>query len=215
MSFPLPFPCFCGTSLPPFIPTAPCRHSHPSPSLNYRNGWIGDLFEDTIEPITSSAPYESCEGNHEQAGWGEGGGGFAHYTNRFAVVGGDNTSQDPTPSLPQLYPMPGVNNHWYSYTVGLVHFVATSTEAYFFYPGESLQYAWLEKDLEAVNRSVTPWVVVYGHRSIYCSCDSDCDGDASVVRNGPKGDGVYGMEGLLNKYKVDLWVNGHEHVSQK
>jgi hypothetical protein len=155
--------------------------------------------------------YETCEGNHEQAGWGEGG-GFAHYTNRMAVVAGDGSSEDPSPLLPTLYPLPGVNNHWYSYTVGLVHFAAVSTEAYFFYPGESLQYAWLEADLATVNRSLTPWVVVYGHRSIYCSCDSDCDGDAEVLRLGPKGDGVFGLEALLNKHKVDLWINGHEHV---
>ena len=33
--------------------------------------------------------------------------------------------------------------------------------------------------------SQVPWVVVHGHRSIYCSCDGDCDGAATLVRSGP------------------------------
>lgn len=141
------------------------------------------------------------EGNHE------GGGSFAHYSNRFAVFAGDNTSGS---SPAGVYPT-GWNNHWYSYSVGLVHIVSVSTEAYFFYNGEAAQYAWLEADLAAVNRTQTPWVIVYGHRSIYCSCDGDCDGAATTVRLGPKGDGTYGMEAMFKKHAVDMWINGHEH----
>lgn len=127
-----------------------------------------------------------------------------HYANRFAVFAGDNSS-GATPSIPGLDPQnPQWNNHWYSYNVGLVHFVAMSSEAYFSYAGKEIQYAWIDADLSAVNRSVTPWVVVYGHRSVYCSCDSDCDGAADALR-----DGKFGMEGLLNRHKVDLWLNAH------
>ena len=53
-----------------------------------------------------------------------------------------------------------------------------------------------------------------GHRSIYCSCDSDCDDDAVKLRTGLKqADGTYkfGLESLLNQYGVDMWFNGHEH----
>ena len=73
------------------------------------------------------------------------------------------------------------------------------------------QYEYLDAQLAAVDRAATPWVVVYGHRSIYCSCDGDCDAAATAVRLGPKGDGVYGMETLFAKHKVDLFINGHEH----
>ncbi len=59
-----------------------------------------------------------------------------------------------------------------------------------------------------MDRAATPWVIVYGHRSIYCSCDGDCDGAATAVRLGPKGNGQYGMEAILNKHKVDMWING-------
>ena len=159
----------------------------------------GDNFETMIEPMTSRAPYMGCEGNHE------GSNGFAQYSNRFAVFAMDNSSS-PLPSTPGLSPTPW-NAHFFSYNVGLVHIVAMSTEAYFSYPGAvAAQYAFMDADLAAVDRTVTPWVIVFGHRSIYCSCDSDCDSAATTVR-----EGAMGMENLLNKHKVDLWINGHEH----
>ena len=45
-----------------------------------------------------------------------------------------------------------------------------------------------------------------GHRSVYCSCDKDCDGDAAKIR-----EGKYGLEAIFMKYGVDFWINGHEH----
>lgn len=142
-------------------------------------------------------PSLSCEGNHEGAN------GFAQYSNRFAVFASDNTSAPA--NIKSLSPTPW-NNHWYSYNIGPVHFVAMSTEAYFFYAGAAAQFAWMDADLSAVNRTQTPWVIVYGHRSIYCSCDSDCDSAATTVREGP-----YGLEELFKKHSIDLWINGHEH----
>ena len=35
-------------------------------------------------------------------------------------------------------------------------------------PG-SRQYVWLENDLKNVDRTKTPWVVLGGHRPMYCS----------------------------------------------
>ena len=44
-----------------------------------------------------------------------------------------------------------------------------------------------------------------GHRSIYCSCDSDCDAAAALIRVGP-----FGLEELFMDQGVDLFLNGHE-----
>ena len=33
----------------------------------------------------------------------------------------------------------------------------------------SRQYKWIEQDLKNVNRSLTPWVVIVGHRAMYSS----------------------------------------------
>lgn len=74
-------------------------------------------------------------------------------------------------------------------------------------------YAWLEQDLKKAqeNRKNVPWIVVHGHRSVYCSCDGDCDTSAQVLQKGPYLNGTYGIEDLLFKYGVDFFINGHEH----
>lgn len=47
-------------------------------------------------------------------------------------------------------------------------------QAYFYFGEHGLdlvpeQYAWLEADLAAVDRSVTPWIIAMSHRPMYCS----------------------------------------------
>ena len=89
------------------------------------------------------------------------------------------------------------NNWWYSWDDGLVHYVAISTEVYFGVPGVGAsgpigsvkkQFEWLKADLRAANanRDNVPWIVVHGHRSVYCSCDDDCDGAAKTLHNAHK-----------------------------
>lgn len=58
-----------------------------------------------------------------------------------------------------------VDSMWHSFNAGPVHVVMFSSEAYFWLSAHGLpmvaqQYAWLEADLAAVDRSVTPWVIV-------------------------------------------------------
>ncbi len=147
-----------------------------------------------------------CPGNHEYAE------DFAQYTHRFRVFVGDNPSSGQLPTNVSGLAGGLPNNHFYSWEMGSgtpsgVHIVSLSTEAYFFYNLTAAQYAWLDQDLAGVDRSKTPWVIVYGHRSIYCSCDSDCDDAATDVRDGP-----YGLEAIFNKYKVDIWINGEWNV---
>jgi len=50
---------------------------------------------------------------------------------------------------------------------------------------------------------VAPWVIVQGHRSMYCSCDGDCDSAAKTVRDD--------LEEMFMDYGVDFFINGHEH----
>lgn len=49
----------------------------------------------------------------------------------------------------------------------MVHFIMMSTEHDF--SPESPQYTWLEKDLKSVDRTKTPWIIIGGHRAMYCS----------------------------------------------
>lgn len=99
--------------------------------------------------------------------------------------------------------------------MGIVHFVTVATEIY--WDNQELidqQLAWLKEDLEEANknRTVAPWIIVNGHKSMYCSCDEDCDNDAARLRTGyPVGSSSNGIEQLMYDYGVDLFLNGHEH----
>ena len=53
---------------------------------------------------------------------------------------------------------------WYSFNYGTVHITHLSTEHDFF-PG-SPQYEWMISDFAAVDRSVTPWLILAGHRCV-------------------------------------------------
>ncbi|KAL7941880.1 Metallo-dependent phosphatase-like protein [Trichoderma barbatum] len=60
-----------------------------------------------------------------------------------------------------------------------------------------------EADLASVDRSVTPWVIVAGHRPWYSTGGSGCAPCQAA------------FEGLFYKYGVDLGVFGHVHNSQR
>jgi len=70
-------------------------------------------------------------------------------------------------------------------------------------PNQQLQF--LEADLASVDRSVTPWVVVGGHRPWYTT------GDAST----PCAPCQAAFESMMYKYGVDLAIFGHVHNSQR
>lgn len=92
---------------------------------------------------------------------------------------------------------------WYSYDSGLVHTTVISSE-HDLSPG-SRQYKWLKSDLSAVNRTLTPWLVVELHRPLYLNVD--CYGQNAV------GIGMrYEFEDLLKDFEVDLVLSGHWHA---
>ena len=156
-------------------------------------GEVGAAFMNDIQNMSSTTPYHVSVGNHEAAN------DYAHYTEFFrnmpTLTGSVTTDNGVAP-----------NNWFYSHNVGLVHFVALSTEIPFAHPElAAAQRAWLAADLAAanMNRSAAPWVIAHGHRSLYCSCDGDCDESATALRRE--------WEQLFYEHGVDLFINGHEH----
>eukprot|EP01060_Flectonema_neradi_P028170 TRINITY_DN378_c0_g1_i4.p1 TRINITY_DN378_c0_g1~~TRINITY_DN378_c0_g1_i4.p1 ORF type:complete len:544 (+),score=134.07 TRINITY_DN378_c0_g1_i4:45-1676(+) len=168
-------------------------------NLGSDNGRVGDQFFNNIEQIATRTPYMVSHGNHEDSAID-----LAHYIESFrgmpsnAVPSEFNSSNGVT-----------TNTLYFSWDHGLVHYIAMSTELWFGVHDDSTNLTtfldWVKKDLEAANknRENAPWIVIHGHRSIYCSCDGDCDGDAAKVRAD--------MEPIMFEYGVDFFINGHEH----
>ena len=59
------------------------------------------------------------------------------------------------------------SNIYYSFNQGLTHFIVFSAEAYIYAVDKTFianQLAFMKKDLAAVNRKITPWVVALVHK---------------------------------------------------
>jgi len=171
--------------------------------LDSNQGQVGDEFMRSIEPIASKIPYMVSEGNHE------GGSTIVHYYYRFSMPG--NSS-----------------NLFYSFNIGKVHFISYSTEFIFENQTElqAAQNAFILSDLATYNRTLYPWLVVFGHRPLYCSANmtapsvklgiyfppyerhnNDCLEDATTVRDA--------FEDTWYQGKVDLVITSHVHAYER
>lgn len=110
---------------------------------------------------------------------------------------------------------------WYSFEYGMVHVAMIDTETDFpdapdepygsaglaggpfGYDGQQMEF--LAADLASVDRTVTPWLVVAGHRPWYST-----GGRGNVCAACQSA-----FEPLLHRYGVDLGVFGHVHNSQR
>lgn len=144
-----------------------------------------------IMPISASMPYMVALGNHEQdwpgtgsEGSGDSGGECGVPTaRRFVVDGADG-------AVTKGSPLP----YWYSFNAGPVHFCMVNTEIGSLWNGTQME--WLQRDLAAVDRSQTPWIVVMGHRNAF-------DGRRDA------------FEDLMYAAEVDLTVAGHVHYARR
>jgi acid phosphatase type 7 len=149
----------------------------------YQHWW--DEFYRVLEPITSHVPWMTIDGNHELP-WN-----FLPYRSRFFM---------PTASLKDMD---------YSLNVGLVHLVSLDAETEVDEGNVSKeQIEWLRQDLQSVDRSVTPWVILQMHRPLYCSEGGyDCNQNAAHLRNQ--------IEDILYNNHVNLVLYGHQHTYER
>jgi len=177
------------------------------------NRW--EEFGASVEPLSSTIPYMVGSGNHEYDhvspsaadGAFPKGQPYQPYYSNF----GDDSLGDCNIPYTYRFPMPtphdlNTEESYYSVDVGNVHYVTLSFEQNY-EPGSD-QYAWLEADLAAVNRSVTPFLVVASHRAMYCSWDGPNDYIMGIYEQ------RY-LEELLVKYRTDLFFAGHYHIYQR
>eukprot|EP01060_Flectonema_neradi_P028171 TRINITY_DN378_c0_g1_i5.p1 TRINITY_DN378_c0_g1~~TRINITY_DN378_c0_g1_i5.p1 ORF type:complete len:562 (+),score=143.07 TRINITY_DN378_c0_g1_i5:55-1686(+) len=163
------------------------------------NGTVGDQFFKNIEQVAANAPYMISHGNHEDTH-----ANLAHFLERFRLM--------PSNAVPPTYLSHNgrtTNSLYFSWDHGLVHYVAISTEMWFgtgdLTANLLTMLEWLKDDLKKANenRDKFPWIIIHGHRSIYCSCDKDCDAGAELIR--------LEMEPIMFENGVDFFINGHEH----
>jgi hypothetical protein len=127
----------------------------------------------------------------------------------------------------------GAKNMWYSFNLGLIHFVVISTETdYPGYPNNKYslwdgslggfgdQLAWLRTDLEVAQqeRAKRPFIVVVGHRPIYSIKTTGSDGkafDRLGINPVASKSTTAAFEPLFHEFGVDLYLGGHTHAYER
>jgi hypothetical protein len=169
-----------------------------------------DHWAREIEPYASRAPYMASLGNHEMdfVSGGEHsptGGGPTGFHPDAGGWGNDSNGECGVPPS-HRFRAPGNGNGiaWYSFDYGIVHVVQMSSEHD--WTEGSPQWNWLQADLAAVDRSVTPWVVVTAHRMMYSSQADQGGGPAAMRQH---------VEPLVVKHRVNLFLVGHQHSYER
>ena len=160
---------------------------------------------DAISKMATRVPYVAGVGNHEQDVKYS----YDTFLKRF------HGQQ----SLAVASNSPSVR--YLSFDLPLVHIAMIDTDAWIYPPVfdfAAQQYAWLKADLARVNRTLTPYLIVIGHRAMYCTknTDAECNAEALTLRNGrPTADDPtareFALEPLLLESKTDLYFAGHTH----
>ena len=195
---------------------------------------ILEEFYGQLAPVAARKPYQASPGNHEATceelpyTWWicpDGQKNFTDFMNRFGrtmptafgSASANSSAKVQANTAKQLAKPP----FWYSFEYGMAHVVMIDTETDFANAPDSAsgdahlgagpfgsagqQLAFLEADLASVDRSITPWVVVAGHRPWYSTGGSD--NICIPCQNA--------FEPLFYKYGVDVGVFGHVHNSQR
>ena len=191
--------------------------------ISYATGYMAvwDFYANMMAPVASAHTiYLTTVGNHE-----------SDCPNSASYWNGTDSGGECGVLATTLYtqPAPSVTNKpWWSYDVGIIHFVGMSTEHNF--TMGSPQWLWLKNDLENVNRSATPWVIFGGHRAMYLNsyycCSSSTytnpvdacgglDGCSPTSDIAVMHDMVTNIEPLLFANKVNFAFYGHNHVVQR
>ena len=161
-------------------------------STGYALKW--NLFGNRLAGLADRVPYLLGQGNHERDWPGSG-----------SFVSADSGGECGIPTQTR-FPSPTQSSHmqdqgWWALSHGLATFVMMNTEMAVG-PGSD-QYQFLVDTFSAVNRTVTPWLIVLGHRPMYSVSDSAAGGEY---------DQHFGaFEPLLLQHQVDLSLYGHVH----
>ncbi|EDO41527.1 predicted protein, partial [Nematostella vectensis] len=181
--------------------------------LGYLHVW--EQWQNLIEPFVTLMPHMVGVGNHEydhafggkNDPSGAPGNGFHPWWAGPNEYGNDSYGECGVPTNMRFHmPDNGNSVFWYSFNYGSMHLIMMSTEHDF--TKGSPQYQWLQKDLADIDRSVTPWVVIGGHRPMYTSQQIIGDYMISIGMR-------HYFEDLLLQYKVDMAFWAHYHSYER
>jgi hypothetical protein len=154
--------------------------------------WAINIGKNHIHAVTpcASKHLKQCAGNHE----------LDDYANGIYAI----SSQYRFAGMPFEGRADGVL--YFSYNAGPVHIISACS----FYPGgfaaDSPLTLWLQADLAAVDRSITPWILVSVHAPWYNS-NTDHQGNGEPMREA--------FEALFVQYKVAAMFSGHVHAYER
>jgi len=158
-----------------------------SGDISYADGveknW--DVWGRLAQPFANHIPWMTAVGNHEMID-------LISYQYRFSMPAKQSGATE--------------GNLYYSFNYKLVHFIALSSEATEYCTSRDAQYAWLKKDLQSVDRQVTPWVVSLWHSPWYCSNQKHYQSGEQMR---------ICFEDLFRQYRVDLAIDGHVHAYER
>eukprot|EP01102_Stenamoeba_stenopodia_P002124 TRINITY_DN11893_c0_g1_i1.p1 TRINITY_DN11893_c0_g1~~TRINITY_DN11893_c0_g1_i1.p1 ORF type:complete len:615 (-),score=72.54 TRINITY_DN11893_c0_g1_i1:82-1926(-) len=180
-------------------------------------GWVWEYFFNLIQSTASKVPYMVDVGNHEYDHLSGGdedpsGASGTGFHPSWGNYGDDSLGECGRPYFERFH-MPenaDTQSHspwYYSFDFGAAHIIHMSTEHN--YTKYSEQYDWLERDLSLVDRSVTPWVLLHGHRPMY-------SGEYQYVSDGIVAEHIEeNLEDLIHEYGVDIAFWGHYHAYER
>ncbi len=99
----------------------------------------------------------------------------------------------------------GQGEEWYSFDYANAHFVMLNDTVADDAVIAGAEADWLRADLEAVDRSVTPWVFVVHHRNLY-TCMST---------HSPNGTTRAAWQPIYDELEVDAVFQGHNHIYER
>jgi 3',5'-cyclic AMP phosphodiesterase CpdA len=151
--------------------------------ISYANGNqpIWDQYLTQIEPMTSVVPYMLAYGNHE---------------NEDKVIEGKSQKIGYISTLAR-FAMPGYEL-MYSFDYGNARFVTYNSDDF----RNPTQLVWLDQTLAAARQDKKiKWLIVFEHHPLYGTSKGRGDNQDEIKAVGP----------ILDRYKVDLVLAGHDH----
>lgn len=170
-----------------------------------------DTWGRMVEPLAARVPWMVGVGNHEIEFEDKTGEVFKPYKHRFLmphVKAGKDMSGPTTSCTPSVYIAGQYNygNSFYSFEVATAHVIMLNS--YTDSKPSSAMYKWLEEDLGAVDRKVTPWLIVVFHCPWYNSNTAHHEEAQAIAMKGH-------MEELLYKHRVNAVISGHVHAYER